>query len=47
MAPLDSQTDLMRSARIFGARGDAPLPHSMQDSIGFEPVGIRFWQISK
>jgi hypothetical protein len=38
---------LMRSARIFGVRGDAPLPHSMQDPIGVEPVGIRFWQISK
>ena len=46
-APLDSETDLMRSARIFGVRGDAPLPHSMQDPIGVEPVGIRFWQISK
>ena len=46
-APLDSETDLMRSARIFGVRGDAPLPHSMQDPIRIEPVGIRFWQISK
>ena len=46
-APLDSETDLMRSARIFGVRGDAPLPHSMQDPIGVEPLGIRFWQISK
>ena len=46
-APLDSETDLMRSARIFGARGDAPLPHSQQDPIRIEPVGIRFWQISK
>jgi len=44
-APLDSETDLMRSARIFGIRGDAPLPPSMQDPILIEPVGIRFWQI--
>jgi len=46
-APLDSETDLMRSARIFGIRGDAPLPTSMQDPIQIEPVGIRFWQMSK
>jgi hypothetical protein len=46
-APLDSETDLMRSARIFGIRGDAPLPTSMQDPIRIEPVGIRFWQMSK
>jgi hypothetical protein len=46
-APLDSETDLMRSARIFGIRGDAPLPQSMQDPIQVEPVGIRFWQMSK
>jgi hypothetical protein len=46
-APLDSETDLMRSARIFGIRGDAPLPTSMQDPIRVEPVGIRFWQMSK
>ena len=46
-APLDSQTDLMRSARIFGIRGDAPLPHSLQDPVHIEPVGIRFWQINR
>jgi hypothetical protein len=46
-APLDSGTDLMRSARIFGIRGDAPLPTSMQDPIQVEPVGVRFWQIDK
>jgi hypothetical protein len=46
-APLDSETDLMRSARIFGIRGDAPLPTSMQDPIQIEPVGIRFWQINR
>lgn len=46
-APLDSETDLMRSARIFGVRGDAPLPHSQQDPIRVEPVGIRFWQVDK
>ena len=46
-APLDSETDLMRSARIFGIRGDAPLPTSMQDPIRVEPVGIRFWQINR
>ncbi len=46
-APLDSETDLMRSARIFGIRGDAPLPTSMQNPIQVEPVGIRFWQIDK
>ena len=46
-APLDSETDLMRSARIFGIRGDAPLPNSLQDPIRVEPVGIRFWQINK
>jgi len=46
-APLDTETDLMRSARIFGIRGDAPLPTSMQDPIQVEPVGIRFWQINR
>lgn len=46
-APLDSETDLMRSARIFGVRGDAPLPHALQDPIQVEPVGIRFWQINR
>ena len=46
-APVDTETDLMRSARIFGIRGDAPLPTSMQDPIQIEPVGIRFWQINK
>jgi hypothetical protein len=46
-APLDTETDLMRSARIFGIRGDAPLPTSMQDPIHVEPVGIRFWQINR
>lgn len=46
-APVDSGSDLQRSARIFGIRGDAPLPTSQVDPIHVEPVGIRFWQISR
>jgi len=46
-APVDSETDLQRSARIFGIRGDAPLPTSQVDPVHVEPVGIRFWQISR
>jgi len=46
-APVDSESDLLRSARIFGIRGDAPLPTSQVDPIHVEPVGIRFWQISR
>lgn len=46
-APRDGETDLMRSARIFGVRGDAPLPISQTDPIQVEPVGIRFWQIGR
>jgi hypothetical protein len=43
VAPEDSQSVFLRTHRVNTLRGTPPLPHSMQDPIWIEPVGLNLF----
>jgi hypothetical protein len=43
VAPEDSQSEFLRTHKVNTLRGTAPLPHSMQDPVWVEPVGINLF----